>query len=60
MYEPTGKDEELLKFILDHTDRWREYRDQNYLLDWEKYERIFRGKWSESDKTRGSERSRVI
>jgi hypothetical protein len=59
-YEPTESDKELTAFVVDHTDRWREFRDQNYLDDWLKYERIFRGQWAEEDKTRGSERSRVI
>lgn len=59
-YEPTENDKELVKFIVDHTDRWRDYRNQNYLDDWERYERIWRGIWSEEDKTRASERSRVI
>jgi len=59
-YEPTESDKELTEFVLDHTDRWREYRDQNYLDLWLSYERVFSGKWSSEDKTRGSERSRVI
>lgn len=59
-YENTDNDKELLSFVVDHTDRWREYRDQNFLSDWEKYERIFRGQWKVEDKTRASERSRLI
>lgn len=59
-YEPTENDRELLKFILDHTDRWRDYRDQNYADDWRKYERNFRGKWEGSDRIRGSERSKIV
>jgi hypothetical protein len=59
-YEPSEAEEELIAFVVDHTDRWREYRDQNYQDEWEKYERIFRGTWSSGDKTRESERSRVI
>lgn len=59
-YKPTEKDKNLLKFLVDHTDRWRDYRNQNYSDDWEKYERMFRGKWEETDKTRKSERSKVI
>lgn len=58
--EPTENDKELIQFVVDHTDRWREYRDQNFIDDWDKYERIFRGKWDSRDKTRDSERSRVI
>lgn len=59
-YELTENDKELLAFVVDHTDRWRDYRDQNHLDDWERYERIFRGKWESTDKYRESERSRVI
>lgn len=59
-YEPTENDDELTQFIIDHTDRWRDYRDQNFQDDWDKYERIFRGVWSSEDKTRDSERSRII
>jgi hypothetical protein len=57
---PSENDKELLSFIVDHTDKWREYRDQNHIDAWEKYERIFRGVWDQADKTRNSERSRVI
>jgi hypothetical protein len=59
-YKPTEEDRKLTAFIVDHCGRWREYRDQNHMDDWLKYERIFRGIWSETDKTRGSERSRII
>lgn len=59
-YEPTEADEEVTKFVVDHTDRWRDYRDQNFIEDWDKYERIFRGIWKAEDKNRESERSRVI
>lgn len=58
--EPTENEKELTSFVVDHTDRWREYRDQNFKDDWDKYERIFRGKWSAEDKQRQSERSRII
>jgi hypothetical protein len=59
-HEPTEAQKELTAFVVSHTDRWRDYRDQNYLDDWDKYERLFRGKWSEEDKQRKSERSRLI
>ena len=58
--EPTESDKELTAFVVDHCDRWRNYRDTNFLSDWEEYERIFRGQWAEDDKTRDSERSRII
>lgn len=59
-YEPTENDKELTAFVIDHTDRWRDYRDQNHLDNWLKYERIWRGIWVSEDKGRESERSRVI
>ena len=59
-YEPTEADKELTTFVVDHCDRWRNYRDTNFLNDWEEYERIFRGQWAEDDKTRDSERSRIV
>ena len=58
--EPTDNDKELTAFVIDHTDKWREYRDQNYLDSWLKYERVWRGVWEAEDKQRQSERSRVI
>ena len=58
--EPSSADKELTAFVISHCDRWRDSRDQNYLADWEEYERIFRGVWAAEDKTRESERSRLI
>ena len=58
--EPSESDKELTDWVVSHTDRWRDYRDTNFMSDWEEYERIFRGQWSAEDKTRDSERSRII
>ena len=58
--EPTESDKELTEWVSSHIERWRDYRDTNYLDDWEEYERIFRGIWDAGDKTRDSERSRII
>jgi hypothetical protein len=58
--EPTDSDKELVSFVVNHCDRWRDYRDTNYLEDWLEYERIFRGEWDAQDKTRESERSRIV
>ena len=57
---PTESDNELAQFVVSHCDRWRDHRDTNYLEDWKEYERIFRGQWAAEDKTRDSERSRII
>jgi hypothetical protein len=58
--EPSEADKELAAFVVQHCDRWRDSRDENYLEDWKEYERIFRGVWASEDKTRDSERSRLI
>lgn len=59
-YQPTEADKELTDFVTDHCQRWRDYRDTNFLPDWLEYERIFRGQWASEDKTRESERSRIV
>ena len=58
--EPSENDKELVSWVMDHVERWREFRDANYIDNWEEYERIFRGQWQASDSTRESERSRII
>ena len=58
--EPTESDKELVSWITGHLDKWRTYRDNNFTDDWEEYERIFRGEWAAEDKTRDSERSRIV
>jgi hypothetical protein len=58
--EPTQQDKDLTAFVVDHCDRWRDYRNTNFLEAWLEYERIFRGEWAVEDKTRDSERSRIV
>jgi hypothetical protein len=58
--EPTQSDKELTSFVVDHCQRWRDWRDTNYLDKYLEYERIFRGEWAAEDKTRDSERSRIV
>jgi hypothetical protein len=58
--EPTQSDKELTAFVVDHCERWRDWRDTNYLESYLEYERIFRGEWAAEDKTRDSERSRIV
>jgi hypothetical protein len=57
---PSESDVQLVSFVVQHCDRWRDFRDQNYLEYWLEYERIFRGQWDAQDRTRDSERSRII
>jgi hypothetical protein len=58
--EPTESDKELTAFVVDHCQKWRDYRNTNYLDKYLEYERIFRGEWAAEDKTRDSERSRIV
>ena len=58
--QPSEADKELAAFVVQHCVRWRDSRDENYLEDWKEYERIFRGVWASEDRTRESERSRLI
>ena len=41
-------------------EEWRNHRDSNYLDNWDEYYRLWRGIWKASDKTRQSEKSRLI
>ena len=59
-YEPTENDKELQAFVTDHCDRWRDWRDTNFLPAYLEYERIFRGQWASEDKMRESERSKLV
>jgi len=58
--EPTETEKELTSWITQHITRWRDHRDANYMDLWLEYERVFRGIWAAEDKTRESERSRII
>ena len=58
--EVTSEDKDLVSFVVDHCNGWRDHRNVNYLDKWEEYERLWRGIWDAADKTRDSERSRLI
>lgn len=61
MAEPKDEAEkELVSFVVEHCDKWRDHRDVNYLQKWDEYERLFRGEWASEDKMRESERSRIV
>ncbi len=56
----TQSEKDLVAFVVDHCDRWRDWRDTNYETKWDEYERIYYGVWSAEDRTRDSERSKII
>jgi hypothetical protein len=58
--QPSQADKDLTAFVVGHCDRWRDWRNANFMTKYLEYERIFRGEWSAEDKTRESERSRIV
>lgn len=54
------KQETLVSWVVARTDEWRTHRQGNYEADWDRYERLWRGIHSASEKERGSERSTFV
>jgi hypothetical protein len=50
----------LESWVLTQTDGWRNHLENNYFKKWDEYYRIWRGVWATEDKTRDSERSKLI
>ena len=50
----------LASWLGSRLEEWRNHRDSNYLDMWDEYYRLWRGIWKASDKTRQSEKSRLI
>jgi hypothetical protein len=48
------------EFVLWKTQEWRDFIEANYHEKWDEYYRIWRGIWAEEDKTRSTERSRIV
>lgn len=49
-----------MAWVVDHVTRWEQHRDQEFKARWDEYYRLWRGIWSPEDRTRESERSRLI
>lgn len=52
--------DELAGWVTERVDAWRTWRDNNFSKRWDEYYRMYRGFWTEADRTRSSERSRII
>ncbi len=50
----------LASWLTYRLDSWRTHRDINYIPQWDEYYRLWRGIWQASDRTRDSEKSRLI
>ena len=51
---------DLLEWVMAHVDDWRDHYSSKYQDKHEEYYRIWRGIYSEDDKVRQSERSKII
>ena len=58
--EPLMIQESVEDWVMDKCDEWANHYDQNYRNQHEEYYRLWRGIWSSEDKTRESERSKII
>ena len=59
-YQKETKYQALASWLNYRLDSWRTHRDINYVPKWDEYYRIWRGIWATEDKTRDSEKSRII
>ncbi len=55
---PTGSS--LVSWVMTHVSDWEDHRKQNYDAKWDEYYRLWRGIWRAEDKSRDSERSKII
>lgn len=56
----TTADGRLVEWVMNRVDRWRIHRDTNYATSWDMYERLWRAIYSDAEKQRKSERSKII
>ena len=53
-------DQKVEAWVMDKVEQWRDHYSANYEQKFDQYYRLWRGQWSAEDKTRESERSRLI
>jgi hypothetical protein len=59
-YEKKLPDQKVEDWVINKVDQWRDHYSANYEEKFDEYYRLWRGIWSAEDKTRESERSRLI
>ena len=59
-YEKYSNDQKIENWVMDKAERWRDHYNSNYKEKFDEYYRLWRGIWAAEDKTRESERSRLI
>ena len=53
-------EQNLEDWVIDKCQGWRNHYESNYSQKFDEYYRLWRGQWAAEDKTRESERSRII
>ena len=56
----TSAESALVDWVVGNVSLWRDHRDSQFKVRWEEYYRLWRGIWAAEDKSRNSERSRLI
>lgn len=59
-YGPPSSAQELVGWVYNKVNTWEDVRNRGYQRLWGEYWRMWRGKWSEVDMNRLSERSRLV
>lgn len=52
--------QELVGWIVERANKWEDFRNRGYEKRWGEYWRMFRGLWSTQDRSRATERSRLV
>lgn len=58
--KPQQRGHELVGWVVDRIRRWEAHRNRGHQRIWSEYWRLWRGKWTEEDRNRQTERSRLI
>src|SRR6056300_1805186 len=53
-------EQDLEDWVIDKCQGWRNHFESNYADKFDEYYRLWRGQWAAEDRTRDSERSRII
>lgn len=59
-YQPASRKAQLCAWVMEKVDKWKDQRDSAWQALWSEYYRLWRGRWISEDKTRNSERSRIV
>jgi hypothetical protein len=57
---PSQAKRDLVQWVMERVNSWRDVRETTFRPRWDEYYRIWRGRWDSSSRTRASERSKLI